>query len=430
MKKIMIKQFKLLAESNFLTPGFKDQFRLIKVLLCASKALAWRCFSFRHRTWFQLLTFFPDSKTPLYFRKRNNGHNPLLLPIYVLFIGIFLASSNGFSQPVNSRAALFESDEVFQITLRGEMKALMKDRSGDPVYYPLELAYTFQNNPETTIPVEVRTRGHFRRLRENCFYPPLLINFKKNGPQEHTLFSEQNKLKLVMPCKQDQYVIYEWLAYQIYSLVTPNSFRARLVKVQLEESGKKPKDPFYGVLLEEEKQMARRNGLIPVERDLRPQEVQRQPFLEMALFEYLIGNTDWSIQYLQNIKLIAKDTNAAPIAVPYDFDHSGIVNAPYAHPAPELKMNSIKQRRYRGYCIQAMDVYAETIARFQELKPAIYAIYQNNPLIDEKYQKTTIRFLDEFYETLQNPQKLEKDLLYPCDPNGTGNVVIQGLREH
>ena len=176
--------------------------------------------------------------------------------------------------------------------------------------------------------------------------------------------------------------------------------------------------------------MARRNGMIPVERDLRPQEVQRQPFLEMALFEYLIGNTDWSIQYLQNIKLIAKDTNAAPIAVPYDFDHSGIVNAPYAHPAPELKMNSIKQRRYRGYCIQAMDVYAETIARFQELKPAIYAIYQNNPLIDEKYQKTTIRFLDEFYETLQNPQKLEKDLLYPCDPNGTGNVVIQGLREH
>ena len=43
-------------------------------------------------------------------------------------------------------------------------------------------------------------------------------------------------------------------------------------------------------------------------------------------FEYMIGNTDWSVEYLQNIKLATVDSNSAPITIPYDFDHAGIVN--------------------------------------------------------------------------------------------------------
>ena len=64
----------------------------------------------------------------------------------------------------------------------------------------------------------------------------------------------------------------------------------------------------------------------------------------------MIGNTDWGCTYLQNIVLITKDSAKAPFAIPYDFDHAGIVDAPYARPAEELEISSIRERLYRGYC--------------------------------------------------------------------------------
>ena len=106
------------------------------------------------------------------------------------------------------------------------------------------------------------------------------------------------------------------------------------------------------MLLEDENKMAKRNGGISITRKMRPNQTEPNTFLTMAVFQYLIGNTDWSVQYMQNIKLVAADSIAVPVAVAYDFDHSGMVNAPYAKPAEELRMSSVRERRYRGYCIR------------------------------------------------------------------------------
>lgn len=352
---------------------------------------------------------------------------------------LFLLTVKPFAQTVSPEASstaaldktgLFDSDEILQITLTGDMRKLLRDKSDNPKDYPLTLSCTDAEGQEVVIPVEAKTRGNFRRRLGGCSHLPLMIKFSKEGDQSNTLFEEQRKLKLVMPCKGEQYVIREWLVYKIYNLVTPKSFRARLVKVKLNNTKKKNNGPsFYGFLLEEEKQMAKRNGLKSVERKLQPYEVERDAFLEMAVFEYLIGNTDWSIQYLQNIKLLAEDTLSTPTAVPYDFDQSGIVSAPYARPAVELKMKSVRERRYRGYCIRNPQVFEGVIARYNELKPDIYRIYTECELLDKKYIESTVRFLDEFYETINDPEKWQKEFAYPCDPKGTGNVVIKGLQE-
>ena len=47
--------------------------------------------------------------------------------------------------------------------------------------------------------------------------------------------------------------------YKLYNLITPKSFKARLVKVTMDDASKKKIAPFYGILLEDEKQMAQRN---------------------------------------------------------------------------------------------------------------------------------------------------------------------------
>ncbi len=261
-------------------------------------------------------------------------------------------------------------------------------------------------------------------------YPPLMLNFSKKE-SSGTLFKSQDKLKLVTPCQTQEYVVNEYLVYRLYNLLTPKSFRARLVRVTFADTVKQKKSPeLYGILLEEDDQMAKRNGLtLVVRRLVKPEQTRRDEFLMMAVFQFMIGNTDWSVQYLQNIKLFASDSLGIPTAVPYDFDHAGIVEAYYAKPAPELQLANTRQRRYRGFCMPSMEPFAEVIGRFNELKEQLYDVYRQSTWIDERYRKRTIRFLDDFYEIINDPKRAKEAFLYPCRKDGTGNVVIKGLKE-
>lgn len=92
-------------------------------------------------------------------------------------------------------------------------------------------------------------------------------------------------------------------------------------------------------------------------------------------------------------------------------------------------MTSVRQRRYRGYCIKDMKQFDSTIALYNRLKPDIYRIYSDCKLLDPKYVKSTLQYLDDFYATLNNPKSLQKEFGYPCDPSGTGNIIIQGLKK-
>lgn len=325
---------------------------------------------------------------------------------------------------------LFESDNILEITISGNVKELLNDRSDKPKDHPMNILYKAEDGAEISLTAKLKTRGHFRKLRENCTYPPLLVNFTKNDALKSSVFKGQNKLKLVMPCSGDEYVIREWMVYKLYNLITPQSFRARVVKVTLNNTkSNKIEKPFYGILLEDEDKMAKRNGGISVTRKMQPNQTEPNAFLTMAVFEYLIGNTDWSVQYMQNIKLLAADSMAVPAAVAYDFDHSGMVSAPYAKPAEELLMGSVRERRYRGYCIENMKTFDPVFALYNKLRPEIYGLYKDCTLLDEKYLKATMKYFDEFYETINDPRKVQSEFGYPCDKNGTGNVVIKGLRE-
>jgi hypothetical protein len=350
------------------------------------------------------------------------------MKLTLMILSCWILTNLSFGQPIN----LFETEEAIEITLSGPISELMKDRGNDPQYHALALNYKNANSDVMEIPVKVKTRGHFRKLKSNCAYPPLLLNFS-GETTKNTVFENQNKLKLVTACRDDKYVIREYLVYKLYNVLTPKSFRVRLVKVNFEETGSKSKsyESFYGILIEDEDRMAKRNDAVSVEGKLvRPEQTQKDDFLALATFEYMIGNTDWSVQYLQNIKLISTDSTALPYAVAYDFDHAGIVGAPYALPAAELLLSSTKERRYRGYCIKDMNQFDPIIARFNQLKDELYKVYSNKLIDDERYVKSTLKYLDDFYETINNPKRFQYEFEYPCRPDGTGNVVIQGLKKN
>ena len=185
-----------------------------------------------------------------------------------------------FMNKTISEKDLFESDEILSITLKGNTRELLNDRSEKSSYHPMTISCKKSDGSEINMPVQMKTRGHFRKLKENCTYPPLFIRFFPSSMHKSSVFKEQARLKLVMPCTGDDYIVREWLAYKIYNLVTPQSFRVRLVKVKLEDAkNKKSINPFYGLLLEEEQQMAARNKATLTVQQLRPNQTQQDAFL-------------------------------------------------------------------------------------------------------------------------------------------------------
>lgn len=355
------------------------------------------------------------------------------LVVIGILAGINLLPANSFAQAKKAKpkkaaknytidpnylpGPLFSSDSIFEIKLTGNLKAIYNDRDEKEVgEHPMLLE--FQQTPSakvTALPLKVRARGHFRRMRTNCDMPPLWIDFTKEAKLKGTLFEKQNKLKLVTPCKGDNYVVREFLIYKIYNLISPQCMRARLVKVSFEDSmGKVKPQTQYSILIEDDMKAARRNHTYVKDvMMVRMENVNAAEFVKLAVFQYLIGNTDWSVPYLHNIKLAYKDSASTPIAIPYDFDHSGMVDAPYAMPPEQLELTSVRERRYRGYC-QPMDTFKPTFDLFNKLKDNIYKIYTDCPYIDEKYRKSAIKYLDDFYKVINNPKTAEREFGFPC----------------
>ncbi|MDQ2179592.1 CotH kinase family protein [Marinifilum sp. D714] len=326
---------------------------------------------------------------------------------------------------------LFDSDEIFEIKLKGDIRKLFNDRKENAKYHPFVFSYEI-NNQEHSLDIRVKTRGHFRKMRINCATPPLLLNFDTLPDLAETIFRGQNKLKLVTTCADEKFVVQEYLVYKIYQLITEKSFRVRLVKVIFEDTKRnKIRSATYGILLEDQDEMAGRNhSAIRKQLNVNPKTINKEYFLKMSVFQFLIGNTDWSIQYLHNIKILNSEKNSSLYAVPYDFDMSGMVNTSYAAPAEALQLNSVRDRRYRGYCIDDMSEFESTFQLFNELKKEIYAIYKSNTFLDKTYKKHTLKYLDRFYEIINDEKLSKREFQYPCNPNGTGNIVIRGLKKY
>ncbi|GAB3526591.1 hypothetical protein GCM10027443_01900 [Pontibacter brevis] len=324
---------------------------------------------------------------------------------------------------------LFENEEVFRFKIRMDMKTVLRDRGEERGYHPAVLSYTDDEGKEVSEALKIMVRGNRRRDPTVCEFPPLMLNFSRETV-ENTVFGKVNKLKLVTHCVGEEFVLREYLVYKLYNTMTEQSFRVRLCQIDYEDvQGKRKTERRYGFLLENDDDVARRNRGEAVQKDLvvRMNGTNELAMVRVAFFQYMIGNTDWSVPFRHNIKLVSLDSLNAPIPVPYDFDYSGIVSTPYAVPPPELGITSVRQRLFRGY--QFPDsTYKKVLDVFNRHKPNFYAVYQQSELIDEKYRKRTLQFLDDFYQTINSPKLFHNSIVRVGEQNMKGGgVVIRGL---
>lgn len=335
-----------------------------------------------------------------------------------------LASAAGAQQApappalnVGPPAPLFASSEPLTITLEADFRTLVKDRGEDKVEHPGKLTYLDANGAPVTVPVDLRTRGNFRLKPSTCRFPPIRLDFPKKQ-MVGTIFEGQDKVKLVTHCQDrdsyEQYTVHEHFIYRIYNLVSPLSLRVRLARLTyVDTSGED--DPFtrYGFMIEHIDALAERAWMKVTDTlNVHPATTDYRLTGVMDVFQYMIGNTDWSTYAQHNIELL-RDQQGKLYAVPYDFDWSGLISTPYAKPNPRLDIRTVRQRVYRGFC-RPPEQFELAFGPFREQRDAIYALYDELPDLEPKQLKRVIEYIDEFYETLDDPKKVEREFVEKC----------------
>lgn len=349
--------------------------------------------------------------------------------IFGLFVSISVSSAATIQYQDTKQPRLFESDEVIELRLEGNVNELLDDRGEDPSYHLLELHYKEKNSTVNSLDVRVRVRGNFRRLKENCRKPPLKFNFKKHEAPASSIFAGQKELKLVVPCDGEKYVLREYFTYKLYNLITDYSFKVRPVRFSYHDTEKNEiTDPVFAFLIEDQDVLASRKRATLYDRNnLRPKSIDEDSFLRMSVFAYMIGNTDWSVQFQHNLKVLFLKEEKVFVAVPYDFDLVGLVSSPYAKPAEALRLSSVRERVYRGYCLEDLSSLKPIFDEFRALKPQIYDLYTGNELLEDDYIESTLKYFDDFYKIIDDRKKRDKEFSYPCSEYGTGDVVISGM---
>lgn len=329
-------------------------------------------------------------------------------------------------------APLFQDHDPLVMTLRTDIKWL-RDTRNDSVEVEGTLTFIDTDGSEVTKPVDTRARGNFRRDRSNCNFPPLRLDFPRSQ-MDGTVFEGQNRLKLVTPCNDgsdnyQNYVFDEYLVYRIFNEITPQGFRVRLVEITYEDvNGEYDTRTKYGFLIEDEDRMAeRQRGTLEEVSQFHPLRAHAPYSMQVALFNYMIANTDWSPVYFHNVKLVRTE-DARFLTVPYDFDMSGIIDTRYATVDVSLQnqIRRVTQRLYRGFCRPELQ-HATAAPPFLEARPRIEALINDFAArgfenFDEDDAEDMIDFLEDFWEVMEDPDEFEDEIIDECRDLGTGRA--------
>jgi len=346
----------------------------------------------------------------------------IIIPLFALFVLPVYSQhdptkvENSFADTLLESIKLFESDELLEIALLFDIKYYMNKKPDDE-YLDAIITYYLSGNDSVSEKLKVKSRGGFRRTF--CHFPPLLLNFGMTDSIKGEFYGI-DKIKIVPHCKSgfEEYILKEYLIYKLYNVLTDNSFRVRLLRVDYINTGKKIKPiKEFGFVIEPVKLLEKRTNSIKVDlNNLTQKNIIPEVMDRMAIFNYMIGNTDWSVPNQHNVKILLQPYGERPdlgIIVPYDFDYTGLVNADYAIPIEELGIESVRERLYVGIC-RSEETFNNALKEFSDKKEEFFRVINEFPYLKESSKKEMIHYLNEFYKEFDKRNTIVYQLLKDC----------------
>jgi hypothetical protein len=314
-------------------------------------------------------------------------------------------------------ADIFEGERPMKITLTLDIKRYQKEKyKGE--YMPVHFSYQINDSVEVVKDMRMKARGNFRR--SHCNMAPFWLNIAESNIQNVEL-QDIKRIKVVTNCNgskaYDDYVLKEYLAYKIYNILTPVSFRVRLVEMRYVDTGRKNKvSEGWAFLIEPEELLAERLGAIVIKRDKLPMSLMKPVDMDLtAMFLYMIGNSDYSVAGRHNIKILGMPGFGSQgyTPVPYDFDYAGIVNAYYAVPEDDLGIKSVTERYYLGPCSDE-PLLRSTIEHINQYREDILQMVNDFEYLDQKKRKQVINYLEEYFDLAEKVDPVVYDVERTC----------------
>jgi hypothetical protein len=319
----------------------------------------------------------------------------------------------------NKSFRLFEEDKIIDITLRFDLSSYLRTKPTVD-YLKANMTIYLSKKDSITRDIGLRTYGTFRN--KYCQFAPIELNIEK----AHFGYSDLDnmlRLKLVPGCtsstENKNYILKEYLAYKLFNVITDTSFRVRLITFNFMDTEKK-KDPIhkYGIFIEPVEMLTARTSSVQIESaNLNQKDIIPEVMDRLAIFNYMIGNYDWSVAGLHNILVIkpfVNESTSLGIAIPYNFDWAGLVNASYAIPSKEMGIENIRDRIFIGIC-RNKEVYLKYLELFSEKKDEFYRVINEFPYLDQKEKKDVTDYLDGFFNLLAgNKDMLINTLINTC----------------
>jgi hypothetical protein len=324
---------------------------------------------------------------------------------------LFIVACNfSFAQYFINKGQFFTDTAIVGAALKLDVKKLIICKDVPGQLFPATFSCKMGDSLNVSDQIALEVRGHFRRA--HCYLPPLKLIFRQNPSSAFYHFKDLKLVNSCMPSRSDdQNLLKEYLAYKIYNLLTDKSFRVRLLRLSyVDSAGKRGTVTEHAFLVEDLKDLAKRNHSKLIKNEKVPtRSTERGQMILASVFEYMIGNTDWSVPENHNIRLIKPkgDSTAVPYMVPYDFDFSGLVNTDYALPDERMGLKTVRNRLYRGAPVTSVEL-VPVLDYFNQKKDAIYAMINSFDLLTDASKKEMLDYLDEFYVTINNPRAVQR----------------------
>jgi len=301
----------------------------------------------------------------------------------------------------------FIEKSISEITLEAEFDSILNSKKFNQ-YLDGNLSFNDKDEVKRNIPVQIKQRGKYRR--RICNFPPIKLKFADEHLIRMGLETEHNNLKIITHCLDDKYkskenLLREYLAYQLYGFHSKKCFRVHLVKIKYKTPNEK-RHWFerYAIILEDDKNMANRlGGKIFDTPNCSLKKMKHEDLKINAVYQFMIGNSDWDPIMVRNIKLVQKDSLELFDVVPYDFDFSGLVNAPYAIPNPNFNLKNIRDR-----VMQCKFTSEEELEKVVELflnkKETVLDYCNDFKALSKASRKDIKEYLNSFYSILENEE--------------------------
>lgn len=336
----------------------------------------------------------------------------------VLFLSTVVVATSA-SPALPSR--LFDSDAPIRITLKGPIALVSRNAAPGPQ----EATLSLQGEAPEQLRVRLSPRGIMRLKRDVCQFAPLRVEFAA-APPGTSLFAGQSRLKLVTHCRQSeefqQKLLLEYSAYRLFNAMTPLSHRVRLARIDYVEPDGRPLVSRLGFFIEDIRDVGRRNGLAAFRGPARipTDSLSAADSARVELFEYMISNYDWSLRSgpagspcCHNALLLGPTAAGKIVPVPYDFDYSGLVDAPYATPPEVVPVRSVRQRRYRGFCAHNAQAPAAA-ADARSRRGALLSVFDSVPEMTAATRARAADYLAKFFDDIADDQSVARKLLTTC----------------